>query len=91
MAVRAAQRAFAEGPWAKATATERGRCLRRLGDLVASRSEDLGRTETIDTGKLFRETRWQAAYIAEYFHYYAGLADKVLPLGQIADLIAGLT
>lgn len=76
-AVRAAQRAFSEGPWARATPTQRGRYLRKLGDLVAERSEELGRIETIDTGKLFKETRWQAAYIAEFFHYYAGLADKL--------------
>ncbi len=76
-AVEAAWRAFSTGAWSKTNATERGRCLRRLGDLVAGHSEELGRTETIDTGKLFKETRWQAAYIAEYFHYYAGLADKV--------------
>ncbi len=76
-AVEAAHRAFASGPWSRTTATERGRILRRLGELVAGQSELLGRTETLDTGKLFRETRWQAAYIAEYFHYYAGLADKV--------------
>lgn len=76
-AVDAAHRAFSQGPWARTTATERGRALRRLGELVAGRSEALGRTETIDTGKLFKETRWQAAYIAEYFHYYAGLADKL--------------
>jgi acyl-CoA reductase-like NAD-dependent aldehyde dehydrogenase len=76
-AVDAAHRAFSSGPWAATTATERGRCLRRLGDLVAAHSEELGRIETTDTGKMFKETRWQAAYIAEYFHYYAGLADKV--------------
>lgn len=76
-AVEAAARAFSSGPWSTMTATERGRCLRRLGDLVAGQSEALGRVETIDTGKLYNETRWQAAYIAEYFHYYAGLADKV--------------
>lgn len=76
-AVDAAWRAFSSGPWSQTTATERGRCLRRLGDLVAGHSEELGKIETIDTGKLFKETRWQAAYIAEYFHYYAGLADKV--------------
>jgi aldehyde dehydrogenase (NAD+) len=76
-AVEAAARAFSSGPWSKMTATERGRCLRRLGDLVAAQSEALGRIESIDTGKLYNETRWQAAYIAEYFHYYAGLADKV--------------
>lgn len=76
-AVEAAQRAFAEGPWSNTTATARGKALRRLGDLLAEKSDALGKTETIDTGKLFKETRWQAAYIAEYFHYYAGLADKV--------------
>ena len=76
-AVVAAHWAFAEGPWSKLTPSERGKCLRRLGDLLAERSEDLGRTESIDTGKLFKETRWQARYIADFFHYNAGLADKV--------------
>ena len=37
----------------------------------------LGKIETIDTGKLFRETKTQANYIAEYYDYFAGLADKV--------------
>jgi acyl-CoA reductase-like NAD-dependent aldehyde dehydrogenase len=76
-AVEAAQRAFTEGPWSKTTATSRGKALRRIGDLLSGKSDALGKTETIDTGKLFKETRWQAGYIAEYFHYYAGLADKV--------------
>ena len=76
-AVRAAHRAFTEGPWSRTTATERGRVLRRIADLLADRSETLGRVETIDTGKLLKETRWQAKYIAEFFHYNAGLADKV--------------
>ena len=57
--------------------TSRGKALRRLGDLLSEKSDALGKTESIDTGKLFKETRWQAGYIAEYFHYYAGLADKV--------------
>ncbi|SHI57693.1 aldehyde dehydrogenase (NAD+) [Shimia gijangensis] len=76
-AVRAAYRAFDTGPWAKMTPTDRGRCLRKLADLLADKSEDLGRTESIDSGKMFKETRWQAKYIAEYFHFYAGCADKV--------------
>ena len=45
-AVRAAHRAFTSGPWASMTPTERGRCLRNLADLLAEKSEDLGRTET---------------------------------------------
>ncbi|MDD9926267.1 MAG: aldehyde dehydrogenase [Rhodospirillaceae bacterium] len=76
-AVRAAHRAFTSGPWASMTPTERGRCLRNLADLLAEKSEDLGRTETIDTGKMLKETRWQAKYIAEFFHFYAGCADKI--------------
>ena len=76
-AVRAAHLAFTEGPWAKMSPTERGRCLRRLGDLLADKSESLGTTETTDTGKLLKETRWQAKYISEFFHFYAGCADKI--------------
>ena len=76
-AVQAAHRAFSEGPWATTSPTERGRCLRKLADLLAHKSEDLGRVETIDTGKILTETRWQAKYIADFFHYYAGCADKI--------------
>lgn len=76
-AVRAAHRAFSDGEWASALPTARGRYLRRLADLLAQKSEDLGRVETIDTGKLLKETRWQAKYIAEFFQFYAGCADKV--------------
>ena len=76
-AVKAAHRAFTEGPWSTMTATERGKLLRRLGDVLAEHSESLGHCETVDTGKLFKETRWQARYISDYFYYYAGLADKV--------------
>ena len=76
-AVEAAYKAFNEGEWSKITPTQRGKYLRKLGDLLAEKSEELGKIESIDTGKLLKETRWQAKYIAEYFHYYAGLADKI--------------
>ena len=76
-AVQAAHDAFSKGDWARMTPSERGKCLRRLGDLLADKSEQLGRTETIDSGKMFKETRWQAKYIAEFFHFYAGCADKI--------------
>ncbi|MBV04325.1 MAG: carnitine dehydratase [Rhodobacteraceae bacterium] len=76
-AVNAAHRAFSTGPWSKMTPTERGKCLRKLGDLLAEKSEPLGRTESVDTGKMLKETRWQAKYIAEFFHFYAGCADKI--------------
>ncbi len=90
-AVRSALFAFSDGPWARMLPTERGRLLRKLGDLLAAKSEELGRIETIDTGKMLKETRWQAKYIAEFFHYYAGAADKLhgetLPIDK-PDMIA---
>jgi acyl-CoA reductase-like NAD-dependent aldehyde dehydrogenase len=76
-AVQAAWKAFTTGPWPSMTPTERGRCLYRLAELVAARSEALGRLETVDTGKLFRETRWQGNYVADYYRFFAGLADKI--------------
>jgi len=76
-AVEAAHRAFSEGAWATMTPTARGKMLRRLAEILAEHSEPLGRCETVDTGKLFKETRWQANYISDFFQYYAGLADKV--------------
>ncbi|NHB75272.1 aldehyde dehydrogenase [Rhodobacter calidifons] len=75
-AVRAAERALS-GEWGRMTPSARGKCLRQLGDLLAEASEDLGRAETLDTGKMLKETRWQARYIAEFFHFYAGAADKI--------------
>jgi len=77
LAVETAHLAFTKGPWSKLTPTERGKCLRKLGDLLAEKSEGLGRTESIDTGKMLKETRWQAKYIADFFHFFAGCADKV--------------
>lgn len=76
-AVEAAHDAFTNGEWARLTPSQRGGALRRLGDLLAENSEALGRIETIDTGKMFAETRWQARYIGEFFHFYAGCADKI--------------
>ncbi len=76
-AVEAAHEAFTSGPWSTMTPTARGKCLSRLGTLLAEKSEQLGRTESVDSGKMLKETRWQAAYIAEFFQFYAGCADKI--------------
>ena len=76
-AVEAAHHALYQGPWGKMTPTERGKCLHKLGDLLAANSEKIGRIETKDTGKMYKETAWQATYIAEYLHFFAGAADKV--------------
>jgi len=75
-AVRSAQKAF-EGEWPKLFPKERAKYLRAIASQLRENAELLGKIETIDTGKLFRETKTQANYIAEYYDYFAGLADKV--------------
>lgn len=76
-AVCAANRALSDPAWANLTATQRGKLLYRLGDLVAEHSGKLAELETRDTGKIIRETRAQIGYVAEFYRYFAGLADKV--------------
>lgn len=76
-AVEAAHRAFDAPAWANLTATQRGKLLFKLGDLVAAHAQELAELETRDTGKIIRETRAQIGYVAEYYRYFGGLADKV--------------
>jgi len=75
-AVRAAQKAF-EKSWANLHPRDRAKYLRSLANQLRDNAEHLGTIETKDTGKIFRETKTQANYIAEYYDYFAGLADKV--------------
>jgi len=86
LAVRAAHRSFTGGAWPRTTASARGALLRRLADLVAERSARLAEIEVRDNGKLYAEMSGQTAYMAGWFHYFAGLADKiegaVLPLDK---------
>ncbi|MNK90657.1 NAD/NADP-dependent betaine aldehyde dehydrogenase [compost metagenome] len=77
-AVEAAHRAlYDDAAWSKLTATQRGKLLYRLADLVAENAKTLAELETRDTGKIIRETSAQIAYVADYYRYYAGLADKI--------------
>ena len=75
-AVQSAQKAF-ENNWSKLHPKDRAKYLRLIADQLRINAEHLGKIETIDTGKLYRETKTQANYIAEYYDYFAGLADKV--------------
>ena len=75
-AVEAAYNAF-HGEWSSILPSQRGKFLREIGDLLKENAEILGKIETRDTGKMYKETKFQANYIAEYYYYYAGLADKI--------------
>jgi aldehyde dehydrogenase (NAD+) len=83
-AVKAARRAFTDGPWARMSGRERGRCLLRIADLIRRHQEEFALLECIDNGKPISESQWAAPAAAEVFEYYAGWADKyhgeVIPL-----------
>ncbi|MBK0127937.1 aldehyde dehydrogenase family protein, partial [Pantoea sp. S61] len=76
-AVQAAARAFESDAWRGLTAGARGKLLLKLADLIERDAAKLARLETLDTGKIIRETQAQIAYVAEYYRFYAGLADKM--------------
>ncbi|RVQ55064.1 aldehyde dehydrogenase [Sinorhizobium meliloti] len=76
-AVEAAHKALYAGAWPKLTATQRGKLLYKLADLVTANAQKLAELETRDTGKIIRETSAQIAYVADYYRYYAGIADKI--------------
>ena len=55
LAVKAARRAFEDGPWPKMSARERGKRIRRLAELVWEKREELALVESLENGKTFRE------------------------------------
>ena len=75
-AVQAARNAF-NGEWSNFLPQQRSKVLRTIGDKLLENAELLGSIETKDTGKMFKETKFQANYIAEFYYYYAGLVDKI--------------
>ena len=76
-AVEAAHKALTSGDWPKCNATKRGALLRKLGDLITEHSKALAETEVRDNGKLYAEMSAQTAYMAQWYYYFGGLADKI--------------
>ncbi|NVO25430.1 aldehyde dehydrogenase [Donghicola mangrovi] len=83
-AVDIAHAAMHSGPWSKMSATERGKILVRISELLLQETDALAQIEVRDNGKLLAEMRGQLGFSAELWRYYGGLADKiegsVLPL-----------
>jgi len=76
-AISAARRVLDEPAWRDMTQTQRGKLLYRLADIIEENAEHIGRIETTDSGKLLAETAGQTRYVADYYRYYGGLADKI--------------
>lgn len=75
-AVAAGVTAF-EGDWSRMTPSRRGRLLTKLADLIEDNSARFAEIEVRDNGKLLAEMTAQTRYLAEWYRYYGGLADKV--------------
>jgi len=79
-AVQAARRAFDDrsGPWRKMSASERGKLIWRLADLVEKSIEELAELETLDNGKPIFESRYvDMPMVIDVLRYYAGWATKI--------------
>jgi aldehyde dehydrogenase (NAD+) len=77
LAVKAARKAFEGGPWPKINASERGRLLNRLADLIEKNREELAGLESLDNGKPYRDSLdTDLSLTVKCYRYYAGWADK---------------
>jgi (Z)-2-((N-methylformamido)methylene)-5-hydroxybutyrolactone dehydrogenase len=73
----AAARFALRGPWGHMTATQRGRLIYQLSDLLAENTESLAQLETRDNGKTLRDTRGEIGRAVEWLRFFAGAADKI--------------
>ena len=77
-AVRAARRAFDDGPWSRMTPSERGRIIWRIGDLILEHADELAQLESLDNGKPYAVAKAaDVPLAADLFHYMAGWATKI--------------
>jgi len=76
-AVRAARTAFETGPWPATPPAGRAALLRRLGDVITERSDELARVQVLENGKLIREVAGQTKALAGHCYFYAGVAETM--------------
>ncbi|OMP67216.1 aldehyde dehydrogenase [Domibacillus epiphyticus] len=82
LAVAAAKRAL-DGPWKKMTLAERSKILRRIGDLILERQDELAYLESYDTGKPVSLAKKIDIPRAAYnFHFFA---DYIMSINNEAQ------
>ena len=75
-AVARAKEAFPK--WRDVEPADRSRLLRRLADALEAERENLAQLESKDTGKPINDARGEMGMVAETFHYYAGMPERLL-------------
>jgi aldehyde dehydrogenase (NAD+) len=79
-AVEAARKTFDTkgGPWRKMSASERGRLIWKLSDLIEQHIDELAELETLDNGKpIFESRNVDMPMVVDVLRYYAGWATKI--------------
>src|SRR5438876_8571713 len=77
-AVKAARKAFEDGPWPKMNASERGRLLNILADIIEQNKQELAALESLDNGKPYSDAlAADLPLTIKCYRYYAGWADKI--------------
>jgi betaine-aldehyde dehydrogenase len=64
--------------WRDVQPGDRSRLLRRLADALEGEKENLAQLESKNTGKPIGDSRGEMAMVAETFHYYAGMPERLL-------------
>src|ERR1700682_1171481 len=78
LAVKAARKAFEEGPWSQMNASERGRLLNKLADLIDQNKEERLALDSLDNGKPLADAlAADLPLTIKCYRYYAGWADKI--------------
>lgn len=78
LAVQAARRAFAAGPWHDMLPAARERLLLKLADLLEQHGTELARLETLNNGKLLGIAQGlEVGAGAQWLRYMAGWATKI--------------
>ena len=78
IAVKAARKAFDEGPWRRMNPSERGQIMYRLADLIDKHGDELAALEALDNGKPAKIARIaDIPLVANTIRYYAGWTDKI--------------
>ncbi|GLY11873.1 aldehyde dehydrogenase family protein [Pseudobacillus badius] len=76
-AVKAAKKAFEEGPWSRMSAAEKAKLLFKLADLIEENKEEFAQLDTLDNGKPISECRTvDIPGTFEMFRYFAGWTTK---------------